>query len=125
MKGTDHNGDGFALPDVRSCCPSDCVFVMPQPPQANSSSASDLNDSDLNDSDLNVEAIVKSLRRKEGNWVSWGQACQQLQKAGYSSQSIFEETGFEPIHQNQVIVGAQVYATLVGAPGSRGAIGSL
>lgn len=59
------------------------------------------------------QALVLSLRRKEGNWVSWGQACQQLQKAGYNTQKIFEATGFEPIQQNQVIVAAQVYQSLV------------
>ena len=78
---------------------------MPKKPQANSTP----------ESDINLEDLVESLRRKEGNWVSWGKACQQLQKAGYSPQSIFEETGFEPIHQNQVIVGAQVYTTLMAA----------
>lgn len=56
--------------------------------------------------------LLQSLRRKEGNWVSWGKACQQLQKAGFSPQKIFEETGFEPIQQNQIIVAAQVYGTL-------------
>ncbi|OLP17075.1 hypothetical protein BST81_17095 [Leptolyngbya sp. 'hensonii'] len=60
-----------------------------------------------------IEALVRSLRRKEGTWVEWGQACQQLQKAGRSAQWIFEETGFEPIHQNQVMVAAQVYASLL------------
>lgn len=79
---------------------------MPNQPQANS----------VPDSGLAVEDTMQALRRKEGNWVTWGQACQQLQKAGYSPQSIFEETGFEPIHQNQVIVGAQVYTTLKSAP---------
>ncbi len=64
-------------------------------------------------SEINLEDILRSLRRKEGNWVQWGQACQQLQKAGYSPQAVFEETGFEPIQQNQVMVGAQVYAGLV------------
>lgn len=59
------------------------------------------------------EDLLRRLRRKEGSWVEWGQACQTLQKIGYSSQKIFEETGFEPIHQNQVIVAAQVYSTLV------------
>ena len=78
---------------------------MPKKPQANSTPQSD----------INVEDLVASLRRKEGTWVSWGKACQQLQKAGYSPQSIFEETGFEPIHQNQVIVSAQVYTTLIDA----------
>ncbi|NEQ25404.1 MAG: hypothetical protein F6K28_41330 [Microcoleus sp. SIO2G3] len=62
--------------------------------------------------DVNVKELLLLLRRKENNWVEWGQACQQLQKAGYSAQAIFEETGFEPIQQNQVIVASQVYATL-------------
>ncbi|MBF2076642.1 MAG: hypothetical protein IGS50_23180 [Synechococcales cyanobacterium C42_A2020_086] len=57
--------------------------------------------------------LLLSLRRKQGNWVAWGQACQQLQKAGYSPQQIFEETGFEPVQQNQVIVAAQVYQSLM------------
>lgn len=65
------------------------------------------------DPNLNLEELLQSLRRKEGTWVDWGKACQKLQKAGYSPQRIFEETGFEPTQQNQVIVGAQVYTTLV------------
>jgi hypothetical protein len=52
------------------------------------------------------------LRRKEGNWVEWGQACQLLQKNGLNPQTIFEQTGFEPTHQNQVIVASQVYSSL-------------
>lgn len=68
--------------------------------------------SDQFSSEISVEALLKSLRRKEGNWVQWGQACQKLQKSGYSPQAIFEETGFEPIQQNQIIVAAQVYAGL-------------
>lgn len=64
---------------------------------------------------VNVEELLQLLRRKESNWVKWGQACQQLQKAGYSAQTIFEHTGFEPIQQNQVIVASQVYTTLVNA----------
>src|SRR5918997_4858804 len=68
------------------------------------------------DSDsVNAEDLLQLLRRKESNWVKWGQACQQLQKAGYNPQTIFEETGFEPIQQNQVIVASQVYTTLVKA----------
>ncbi len=59
-----------------------------------------------------MEALLRSLRRKEGNWVAWGQACQTLQKAGYSPQAIFEGTGFEPIQQNQIITAAQIYATI-------------
>ncbi|HEY9699055.1 MAG TPA: RuBisCO accumulation factor 1 [Trichocoleus sp.] len=62
--------------------------------------------------ELDVAALLQSLRRKEGNWVAWGQACQQLQKSGYSPQQIFEETGFEPIQQNQVMVAAQVYQSI-------------
>ncbi|MBW4617912.1 MAG: hypothetical protein KME17_00820 [Cyanosarcina radialis HA8281-LM2] len=61
----------------------------------------------------NSEALLLLLRRKEGNWVEWGRACAKLQKAGYNPQTIFEQTGFEPIQQNQVIVGAQVYDTMV------------
>ncbi len=60
-----------------------------------------------------VQELVQTLRRKEGNWVEWGKACQELQKAGLSQQQIFEETGFEPIQQNQVIVATQVYGSLV------------
>lgn len=60
-----------------------------------------------------AEELVQLLRRKERTWVDWGQACAKLQKAGYSSQKIFEETGFEPIQQNQVTVAAQVYQSLV------------
>lgn len=63
----------------------------------------------------NLEDLIFLLRRKQSNWVEWGKACQQLQKAGYSSQKIFEETGFEPIQQNQVIVASQVYTTLINA----------
>jgi hypothetical protein len=64
---------------------------------------------------VNVEELLQLLRRKESNWVTWGQACQQLLKAGYSSQTIFENTGFEPIQQNQIIVASQVYTTLLNA----------
>jgi hypothetical protein len=67
---------------------------------------------DVSPNPENLEEILRSLRRKEGNWVQWGQACQKLQKSGYSPQAIFEETGFEPIQQNQIIVAAQVYAGL-------------
>lgn len=64
---------------------------------------------------INAEELLLLLRRKESNWVEWGKACQQLQKAGYNPQVIFEQTGFEPIQQNQVIVASQVYATLMSA----------
>jgi len=65
------------------------------------------------DPGIDTAELLRSLRQKEGSWVEWGQACQQLQKAGYSPQAIFEETGFEPIQQNQIIVAAQVYTALV------------
>ncbi|MEC4815721.1 MAG: RuBisCO accumulation factor 1 [Scytonema sp. PMC 1069.18] len=62
--------------------------------------------------------LLRQLRQKQGNWVEWGSAITQLQKLGYSPQVIFEETGFEPIQQNQVTVGAQVYNSIekAGAP---------
>jgi Rubisco Assembly chaperone C-terminal domain/Rubisco accumulation factor 1 alpha helical domain/Rubisco accumulation factor 1 helix turn helix domain len=63
--------------------------------------------------DAEMAALLQSLRRKEGSWVEWGQACQTLQKSGYTAQAIFEATGFEPIQQNQIIVAAQVYASIV------------
>jgi Rubisco Assembly chaperone C-terminal domain/Rubisco accumulation factor 1 alpha helical domain/Rubisco accumulation factor 1 helix turn helix domain len=72
----------------------------------------------LSPSELSPEAareLLQSLRRKEGNWINWGQACQKLQKAGYSSQMIFEETGIEPIQQNLTLVAAQVYDSLLQA----------
>ncbi|MFN3361206.1 MAG: RuBisCO accumulation factor 1 [Pseudanabaenaceae cyanobacterium] len=59
-----------------------------------------------------MEELLGKLRRKEGNWVEWGQWCQELQKAGMTTQAIFEQTGFEPIHQNQLIVASQVYHTI-------------
>lgn len=57
--------------------------------------------------------LLRQLRQKEGNWVEWGKSCQELQKGGYNTQTIFEETGFEPVHQNQVIVASQVYDSIV------------
>ncbi|NJL87034.1 MAG: hypothetical protein HC886_15335 [Leptolyngbyaceae cyanobacterium SM1_1_3] len=63
-------------------------------------------------------ALLQQLRRKQGTWVAWGQACQSLQKAGLSPQKIFEETGFEPVQQNQITVAAQVYASMSAAGAS-------
>ncbi len=62
--------------------------------------------------------LLEALRRREGNWADWGQYCQALQKAGYTPQQIFEESGFEPGQQHQLIVGSQVFTGLVssGAP---------
>ncbi|PZO41837.1 MAG: hypothetical protein DCF21_06525 [Leptolyngbya sp.] len=60
-----------------------------------------------------VQGIVLKLRRKQGTWVDWAQGCQALQKAGLNPQEIFEETGFEPIQQNQIVVAEQVYQSLI------------
>ncbi|MEM6449820.1 MAG: RuBisCO accumulation factor 1 [Cyanobacteria bacterium P01_D01_bin.105] len=60
-----------------------------------------------------IETLQTQLRRKEGNWVEWGKACQTLQKTGMTAQAIFESTGFEPIQQNQLIVAAQVFDSMV------------
>ncbi|MEC4983695.1 MAG: RuBisCO accumulation factor 1 [Oscillatoria sp. PMC 1068.18] len=62
--------------------------------------------------------LLTSLRRKEGSWVQWGQSCRKLQKAGYNSQTLFEETGIEPVQQNQIIVAAQVYESIIQAGAS-------
>lgn len=64
---------------------------------------------------IDVDTLVTQLRRKQGTWVEWGKACQALQKSGMSPQQVFESTGFEPIHQNLVIVAAQVHASIVAA----------
>ncbi len=66
-----------------------------------------------NQNPIDKDALLLMLRRKEGNWVSWGKACQQLQKAGVNPQEIFEATGFEPIQQNQIIVGSQVFDSMI------------
>ncbi len=58
------------------------------------------------------QELLRKLRQKQGNWVEWGMAIAQLQKSGHNPQDIFEATGFEPIQQNQVIVGAQVYNSI-------------
>ncbi|MFZ4665342.1 MAG: RuBisCO accumulation factor 1 [Prochlorotrichaceae cyanobacterium] len=57
--------------------------------------------------------LLLMLRRKEQTWVDWGKACQLLQRSGYNSGQIFEETGLEPIQQNQVMVAAQVYESML------------
>jgi hypothetical protein len=64
-------------------------------------------------SPIDTESLLLMLRRKESNWVEWGKACQQLQKAGLKPQEIFEGTGFEPIQQNQIIVAAQVFDSMM------------
>ncbi len=62
-----------------------------------------------------VQQLLTQLRRKEGNWVDWAQSCRTLQQAGFTPQAIFEETGFEPIHQNQIVVAEQVYQSILKA----------
>lgn len=57
--------------------------------------------------------LLRSLLHKEGSWVDWGKNCQRLQKAGFSPQTIFEQTGFQTVQQNLIIVAAQVYESLV------------
>ena len=66
-------------------------------------------------SEAEAEEMMRSLLHKEGSWVEWGQTCQKLQQAGYSTQKIFEDTGFQNSQQNLVIVAAQVFDNLVGA----------
>lgn len=62
-----------------------------------------------------AQELMRSLLHKEGTWVDWGRACQQLQKSGYDTQTIFEATGLQTIQQNLVIIAAQVYDSLVKA----------
>ncbi|AHB88410.1 hypothetical protein NK55_05490 [Thermosynechococcus sp. NK55a] len=62
--------------------------------------------------------LLQRLRRKEGTWQDWGAGCRQLQKQGLSPQAIFEATGIEPIHQNQLIIALQVNQSLGEAPES-------
>ena len=71
-----------------------------------------LPESEANQNTGEMQNLLVKLRRKEGNWVEWGHACQTLQKGGFNPQKIFEETGFEPIQQNQIIVAAQVYNSI-------------
>lgn len=78
---------------------------------------SDPSDQPVSMNDAEVLALLKSLRRKEGTWVEWATACQRLQKEGYTPQQIFEETGFEPIQQNQIIVAVQVYGAIAHGEG--------
>ncbi len=62
--------------------------------------------------------LLTQLRRKEGRWLDWAEACQILQRQKMTPQAIFEATGFEPIHQNQIIVAAQVYEGMAKAGAS-------
>ncbi|ACK71161.1 conserved hypothetical protein [Gloeothece citriformis PCC 7424] len=64
-------------------------------------------------SEEEANQLLRSLLHKEGTWPEWGQACYALQKAGYSSQTIFEQSGFQASQQNLIIVASQVYDSLV------------
>ncbi|BAZ39945.1 hypothetical protein NIES4101_59020 [Calothrix sp. NIES-4101] len=64
-----------------------------------------------NSNDNAATELLRKLRQKQGNWVEWGIAIAQLQKSGYNPQTIFEETGFEPVQQNQVVVASQVFSS--------------
>lgn len=70
-------------------------------------------DSQIQISEAEAQELMRSLLHKEGTWVEWGQVCQKLQKAGFSTQRIFEDTGFQNSQQNLVIVAAQVFDNLV------------
>ena len=72
-------------------------------------------DSQAKISEAEARELMRSLLHKEGSWVEWGQICQKLQQAGYSTQRIFEDTGFQNSQQNLVIVAAQVFNNLVRA----------
>ncbi|MEL6787687.1 MAG: RuBisCO accumulation factor 1 [Cyanobacteria bacterium J06607_15] len=72
-------------------------------------------DSQVKMSEAEAQELMRSLLHKEGSWVEWGKGCQRLQKAGYDSQRIFEDTGFQNSQQNLVIVAAQVFDNLVQA----------
>ncbi|HIK11341.1 MAG TPA: hypothetical protein IGS52_13940 [Oscillatoriaceae cyanobacterium M33_DOE_052] len=62
--------------------------------------------------------LLEILSRKQGTWVDWGRACQQLHKAGYKPDVIFEQTGFQAVQQNQIGVAAQVFDSIVKAGAS-------
>jgi Rubisco Assembly chaperone C-terminal domain/Rubisco accumulation factor 1 alpha helical domain/Rubisco accumulation factor 1 helix turn helix domain len=66
-------------------------------------------------SEAEATALVTAMRRKEGNWVEWAEACQILQKGGWNPNQIFEATGFEPIQQNQILGAVQVYNSMLTA----------
>jgi hypothetical protein len=60
-----------------------------------------------------TQELITALRRKAGTWSDWGDGCQRLQQAGFSPQQIFEETGIEPVYQNQIIVATQVFRSML------------
>ncbi len=70
-------------------------------------------------SEETAREIFRSLLHKEGNWVDWGKKCQTLQKAGYDCQYIFEQTGFQAVQQNMIVVASQVFESLVKSGGTK------
>ncbi|MFQ3680364.1 MAG: RuBisCO accumulation factor 1, partial [Pseudanabaenaceae cyanobacterium] len=66
--------------------------------------------------DAETQALLQTLRRKDGGWVDWGRACRQLQQQRLSPQTVFEETGIEPTYQNQLAVAFGVWESLQAAP---------
>lgn len=82
------------------------------PPSASSAKPGESDGSESLDQP-EIQNTIQKLRRKEGSWVDWGRACQMLQKAKMSPQDVFEATGFEPIQQNQLIVAAQVFDSML------------
>jgi len=60
-----------------------------------------------------IAQLLQQLRHREGNWLDWGRAAQQLRGVGYDAKALMEETGWVPLDQNQLIVAVQVYDTLV------------
>jgi len=73
-------------------------------------------------SDEAIQELLGKLRRKEGGWLAWGRACKSLHDSQCKPLDIFEETGFEQVQQLQVMVGSQVFDSLVKGGASETAI---
>jgi hypothetical protein len=89
------------------------VGIPPDSPQPNSPQPNSPQPNSPKLTEAEAQELLTSLRRKQGNWVAWAKACQALQKSGWNPQRIFEETGFEPIQQNQILGAVQVYGSIV------------
>ncbi len=73
-------------------------------------------------SDEEVKELMGKLRRKEDGWLAWGRACKALHDSQCKPLDIFEKTGFEQVQQLQVMVGSQVFDSLVKGGASEEAI---
>lgn len=73
-------------------------------------------------SEEEVATLIGQLRRKEDGWLAWGRACKKLHDSAYDPMTIFEETGFEQVQQLQVIIGSQVFDSLLQGGASEAAI---